>query len=170
MNTGSDIAPPNRAKTLLRSALLLLIVGSLLYLAVNEVLGRKHAASVSSAPTSAGNSSTPSLVVYYFSQGKECTTCENIPAYTREVLDTYFAKDLASGKIAYRSIDVDDPANEHFVSEYSLYTKSVVLVRQVDGKQRSWKKLDAVWDHVYDRPAFLKYVRDQIQAALEETP
>lgn len=154
----------------LRNALLVLVFGSLLYVLGKEILDRHKAESSVRTPTpaEADTSRSPRLIVYYFAQGKDCVTCEHIPAYTKEALDQYYGKELSSGEIAWRPINVDDPANEHFVTEYNLYTKSIVLAKQDGDKQTSWKNLDAVWDLVYDKPAFVQYVRDQIREYLDQ--
>jgi hypothetical protein len=159
-------------KNLFRNLLLALAVGSVVYLAASEYAARRQAASETRTSASApvGDPASADLIVYYFSQGKECATCDNIEAYAREALDRHFAEELASGRIAWRSIDVDKPRNEHFVEEYGLYTKAVVLVDVESGKQVRWKNLEDVWDLVYDKPAFIDYVRAQVQEFLAATP
>ena len=58
-------------------------------------------------------------------------------------------------------VDTDEKANAHFMKDYGLYTKSVVLVRVRDGRQISFKVLDKVWEHLNDKAAFIKYVQDE---------
>jgi len=158
-------------KNAIRNALLALAVGSLLYVAAREVADRQSAPGdgspvKSEAPVGPG----AKLVVYYFSQGKECTTCEQIPAYTREVLEKDFAPQLASGEMVWRMIDVDQPRNEHYVDEYSIYTKSIVLAHFENGKQTRWENLASIWELVYDKAAFVDYVQKEVRKALEATP
>lgn len=155
------------ARKLIRNALLALVAGSLLYAAGREFLARREGPS---APLGAAAhpGASPELIVYYFSQGKECVTCDRIESYTREALETHFADELTSGEITWLAVDVDEPKNEHFVTEYELYTKSVVLVRMEDGRQVRWKNLADVWDLVSDQPAFTEYVRKQVQDYLNE--
>lgn len=158
-------------KNLVRNLLLTLVAGSLLFLAGREVLDRRAAGKApSTMEASAPLSPATRLVVYYFSQGKECSTCEQIPAFAREALDTYFAAELAAGVVVWRAIDVDEYRNEHYIDEYSLYTKAIVLSRMADGKQVGWDNLAQVWELVYDKPAFIDYLRKEIRKALETTP
>jgi len=155
------------ARKHIRNFLLALVIGAVLYVAASEYVGRRQAVS---EPRTAPAAADPDLIVYYFSQGKECPTCNNIEAYARETLDRHFAPELASGRIAWRSIDVDEPRHEHFVTDYNLYTKSVVLVRMKDGRQVRWTNLEDVWDLVYDKPAFVEYVRRHVQEYLDAAP
>ncbi|MBI5093737.1 MAG: hypothetical protein HZB26_14995 [Candidatus Hydrogenedentes bacterium] len=156
----------------IRNVLLVLAIGSLLYVAVKEAVERRNAAANAAAPeslTPVGGRS-PKLIVYYFSEGKLCTTCENIEAYTREALETHFAAELATGDLSWRPIDVDDPRNEHYISEYNIYTKSVVLVRIENGNQVSWKNLESIWDFVNNKTAFVDYVRAETREYLDAPP
>jgi len=113
---------------------------------------------------------TPDYIVYYFSVGKECSTCEQIEAYTQEVLKTDFSKALAAGQIQWRTADMDKPQHEHFAKDYNLYTKSIVLVAIENGEPGRWENLEKVWDHVYDKSAFMQYVGDSLQSFVDETP
>lgn len=125
---------------------------------------------VSGDAPSAGVEVTPQqaeLVVYYMDMGKDCSTCLSLEAYTKEALDTWFAPDLASGRVQWRTADLDDPANAHFVDEFGLYTKSVVLVRFEDGKQVQFESLGRIWELVYDRDAYMAYIRDEVQRFLD---
>jgi hypothetical protein len=157
------MAVPMWNKQLLRNALLALALGSVAYLAAQELAARRAPQAPNTAPVGAETK----LVVYYFSTGKECTTCEQIPAYAKEAVEAHFAADLASGGIAWRAVDVDDPVNEHFIADFQIYTKSIVLVAMNNGKQGRWKNLEKVWDLVYDKAAFMEYIRAETRAFMD---
>ncbi len=150
-------------KSIVATLLLLFAAASLVFVLVSDgpVSGDAH---VSGTPSVAAE---PELVVYYMDMGKDCTTCLNLEAYTREALETHYAADLASGRIAWRTADLDDPANAHFVDEFGLYTKSVVLVRFEGGKQVRFDSLSRIWELVYDKDAYIAYVRDEVMGFLE---
>ena len=128
----------------------------------------------SSIPTPGSPSDTPGvspkavpeLIVYYMDMGKDCTTCLNLETYTFEAVETWFADELATGRISWRTVDLDEPANEHFVDEFGLYTKSVVLVRPIDGAPYQFDSLSRIWELVYDKEAYMTYIREQIQVFL----
>lgn len=146
----------------IRNALLLLAVGGVVYVLLEDRLNRAAA-----TPAAAVYSQAPHLAVYYFDQGKDCETCVQIPAYTQAVLQRRFERELATGRISWHAIDTDDPAKEHYLNDYQLYAKSIVLSLQKDGAQLKWKNLDRVWELVYDRVAFERYVEEEMAAALE---
>lgn len=109
------------------------------------------------------------VIVYYMDMGKDCSTCLNLESYTREALETFFAPELASGAIGWRTADLDDPANEHFVSDFNLYTKSVVLVRMEDGVPVRFDSLSRIWELVYDKAAYLEYIRKEVRGFLDSS-
>ena len=152
------------AKNYARIALAAVVVGSLAYLVFTE-LGARGESAPGKHEMSAGDAR---LVVYYLSEGKECSTCENIEAFTLETLQTYFADQVKSGEIAWIAIDMDEPRNKHYVTEFSLYTKSVVLAKQANGARTDWKNLTEIWEHVYDKADFVEYMRSHIQSFLDE--
>jgi hypothetical protein len=118
----------------------------------------KRTTDVAATPAAA---TTPARV-YYFHGATRCNTCRTIEAYTRETLTSVFAKDLEARRLEWRPLNVDEPANRHFVQDYQLYTRSVVLVDPKNPKR--FKVLDRVWVLVHDKPAFQKYVEQEIRA------
>lgn len=155
-------------KILARNLLLLFAMGSLVYASYREFAAQRRVpAQVTSADSAAPFPPEARLVVYYFSEGKECTTCEHIPEYTRAALEGHFKVELDAGAVVFRSVDVDEPANEHYIHDYGIYTKSVVIAKLDKGKQVRWKNLPEVWDRVYDKAGFVEYLCAEIRAMLD---
>jgi hypothetical protein len=98
------------------------------------------------------------VVVYYFHATKRCHTCKTIEAYSEEAIKSGFAEQLESGAMEWQAVNVERPENRHFIDDFQLATRTVVLVRVVDGVNKDWKKLDRVWELVRDKPAFVDYI------------
>jgi hypothetical protein len=109
------------------------------------------------------------VVSYYFHGNMRCMTCRTIEAYTKEAIDTKFTEALKDGHLEWQVINVDESGNEHFVKDFQLVTRSVVIAEIVDGKRTRWKNLQRVWDLVRNKPAFLKYIQDETRAYLEDS-
>jgi hypothetical protein len=109
------------------------------------------------------------LTVYYFHSKRRCPTCMKMEAYTREAVTKGFANLVKTGRVELKVVDVDEPRDRHFVEDFKLITKSVVIVDSLDGKQVRWKNLDKIWKLVVNRFAFVKYVQDEINAYLRES-
>ncbi len=108
------------------------------------------------------------VVVYYFHGTMRCVTCRRIEAYAKEAVESSFGAELEDGRLVWREVDVESPGNGHFVTDFELATRSVVVARYHGGERREWKRLDRVWQLVGDKPAFLDFVRAETAALLKE--
>ena len=169
-----------KPKTIVTAVLLLFVGASIVYLAVKETGDKPvrkatqpstaSAAVEQEAPTSAPSESrtaTSKVVAYYFHGNVRCMTCRSIEAYAKEAVESGFPVALEGGRIEFRVVNVEETGNGHFVQDYQLTTRSVVLVEFAADKQKRWKNLGRVWELVRRKDAFLKYVREETQDYLE---
>ncbi len=61
-------------------------------------------------------------------------------------------------------VNIDEPENKHFVEDFELVTKSLVLAEYQDGEVIRWENLKQVWQLVRDKERFLDYVRDSTRS------
>ena len=187
-----------KLKPIVTSLLLLFVVGSLVFLVVDE--SRKRAGTddaaagpqdapqqtfsdaapdarpVRNGPASRPTATAPTprrttlhkVIAYYFHTSFRCPSCRKIETWSREAIQTGFAPALKDGRLEWRMVNVEKPEHAHFVKDYQLYTKSLVLVAMHDGKQVRWKNLPRVWELLGDKRAFLTYVHDEVRAFLQE--
>ncbi len=106
-------------------------------------------------------SSEPQVTAYYFHTNYRCTTCRTIEAYSEEAIRGAFADDLAAGRLRWRAVNVEQLENKHFIQDFQLVTKSLVLVEERDGDVVRFKNLDRVWQLVRDKQRFLDYVHSE---------
>lgn len=109
----------------------------------------------------------PTLIAYYFHGDVRCVTCKTMEAYASETIEQTFARELASGRLQWKKINVDLPGNRHYVDDFNLYTRSLVLVKMVDGQPEDYRNLEAIWTLVGDKPAYVDYVSENIREMLE---
>lgn len=127
------------------------------------------AASPTAAPD-APPAASRAVAVYYFHTTARCATCRKIEALSEEAIRTGFAKELKEGKVRWSVVNTDEPDNRHFLQDYQLYTKSLVVVETAGGRQLRWKNLAKVWQLVRDDAAFRQYVQDEVRGYLEGRP
>ncbi len=108
------------------------------------------------------------VVAYYFHGTFRCSTCHKLEQYSKETIETSFKDALASGKLEFKAINVDDRDNEHFVDDYQLYTKSLILSLVKNGKEITSKNLDKIWEYVRDKQRFSDYVTEEVSGFLKE--
>lgn len=159
-----------KAKPIIATLMLAFVVSSVAYMAVKDPARSGGGDAPSGDIFAVIDGVEPDVIVYYFYNDIRCTTCKNLEGYTREALETHFAEDLASGAVQWRMLSMDDPANEHYLIDYGLYSKSVVLARLEDGQEVRFINLEEIWDLVYDKPGFIEYIRENVQDFLEVSP
>ena len=103
-----------------------------------------------------------SVAVTYFHNTVRCPTCHKIEEQSTQAIKFHFEKELKAGKLVFRVINVDEPANEHYNTDYQLYTKSLIVSEIKDGKEVRWKNLEKIWEFVRDEEQFDKYVHTEI--------
>jgi hypothetical protein len=107
------------------------------------------------------------VIAYYFHVTVRCTTCRMIESYSREVVEQKFGADIAKGRLQYKLVNLQLPENRHFVKDYQLFTKSLVLVRFDKGKQAEYKVLNDTWELVGDKSAMQAYVEREVRDYLK---
>jgi len=112
---------------------------------------------------------TDCVKVYYFHGFFRCSNCYKIEKYSKEAVDKYFDKELASGELVYEVINTDEKDNEHFIKDYELYTKSLVVSKIQGGEEVEYKNLEKVWDYLRNKEAFYNYVKEEVAKFLKES-
>ena len=103
------------------------------------------------------------VVAYYFHTNTRCDTCRKIEAYSKEAILEGFKTELRNGTLEMRIVNYEDAGNRHYIKDYKLVSKSLILVNVVDGKQTEWTNLKLVWQLVKNKEAFLNYVRGEVK-------
>lgn len=116
----------------------------------------------------ADKSSDSKVIAYYFHGNARCPACYKLEQYSKEAVETSFKNELASGKLEFKVINVEEKANEHFVNEYQLYTKSLVISLIKDGKEIKSKNLEKIWEYVRNKQKFYSYITEEIKSFLKE--
>lgn len=120
------------------------------------------------APASAPEVQETHVVAYYFHGNVRCASCRKLEAYAEEAIVQGFADELAAGRLEWRAVNTDQPENAHFVKDFELTAKSVVLVSYRGDEVVRFENLTRVWQLLRDKDAFLGYVRDATHAFLAE--
>ncbi len=107
------------------------------------------------------------IKVYYFHTTFRCSSCTKIEELTRKALTNNFTEQLKSGRIVFKAVNVEEEQNKHFIQDYQLFTKSVVLVNYIKGKQRSWQRLDKTWVYLQNPDVFEKYIKDELMTFIK---
>ena len=103
------------------------------------------------------------VIVYYFHGTYRCPSCTKIEKWSYETIKDSFPKALKEDRLLWRPVNVDKPENRHFIKEYSLFTKSLIITEVKGEKQTKWKNLDKVWRLLRDQEKFSAYVIQEVK-------
>jgi hypothetical protein len=107
------------------------------------------------------------VVATYFHGNVRCATCRKVETYAQEAVEQGFQAEIDAGAVEFRAVNVEEPENRHYIQDYQLMTRSVVVTQEIDGAVAQWTRLDQVWTFVGNRPAYLNYVQDAVRGYLE---
>lgn len=113
--------------------------------------------------------STGKIIAYYFHGTFRCYTCNLMEKYSKEAIETNFKDDLATGKFEFKAVNVEERSNEHFIKDYKLYTKSLILSFVKNGKEIKSKNLTKIWEYSRNKQQFFNYVKEEVTNFLKET-
>ncbi len=108
-----------------------------------------------------GDTSTRFLATYFLTNIR-CPSCLTIERLTAETIQAEFAEELGAGLLEWRTINIDGEGNFHYVKDYKLYTKSVIISEKVRGEEVRWKNLPKVWELLGNEEKFRKYLKEEI--------
>jgi hypothetical protein len=137
---------------------------------------------VPSSPTEPDNPTPPEIIepqptpepqaevsqvnIVYFHRTKRCYSCKYSEAQTRATLDTHFADELASGKITFVSVDVQDESNAAIIDKYGAYGPQL-FISVLKGDTESITEVQEFWDFIGDDDGFSNLIIDKVNEALE---
>jgi hypothetical protein len=120
------------------------------------------------SPRTTAASQASRVIAYYFHGNFRCTTCRTIEKYSGEAIEKYFSKELSTGKLVFKPVNVEEGENRHYIQDYQLFSKSLIIVLYKDDKQVKWKNLKEVWTYAGDKEKFYQYVKDEVEGFLKE--
>ncbi len=110
---------------------------------------------------------THKVVAMYFHGNIRCATCRKVEAYAKEAVEEGFAQQVRDGEVEFRPVNVEQPENRHYIQDYQLTNRSVVVVEEVGENVARWVRLDDVWSLVGNHEMYLVYVQDAVRAYVE---
>ena len=173
-----------KPKTIVTAALLAFVIASIAYAVVSglapktdtansnpgesDALSERAGFGSNDAADKGTDAPSNKVIVYYFHGTARCPTCMKFEAFTKELMKDSFADTIENGRLEFRIVNVDEPGNKHFLQEYQLYTKSVVVSDTRGGEQKRWKNLTRVWELVRNKEGFFSYIQEETREFLSE--
>jgi hypothetical protein len=146
----------------------IILVASIIAFSVIVAFALKGAPQAKATDSKPSVDSGNQVIAYYFHGTFRCSSCLRIEQYSKEAIEKYFGNELKSGELVFKVINVEEKENEHFVNDYQLYTKSLVITLVKDGKEVKYENLKEVWEYLGNKDNFYKYVKNSVDSYLKE--
>lgn len=138
------------------------------FLIILAILAVVAGINVNSSGFAAEETPSSKITVYYFHGSFRCITCINMEKYSKEAIETNLKGAISSGNLEFRTVNVEEKGNEHFVNDYQLYTKSLILSFVKDGKEIKSKNLDKIWQLARNKDKFIEYVTTEVNEFMKD--
>ena len=109
------------------------------------------------------------VITYYFHSNVRCPTCHKMEQYIKEAIEDNFKDELVDGSLAIKIVNVDEKENKHFVKDYQLYTKTLIILKVKNGEEIEYKNLMKIWEYIRDKEIFFNYVITEINNYLKDS-
>ncbi len=107
------------------------------------------------------------VVAMYFHRTERCPTCIKIGSYTEEAIKKGFAKQIKEGTVEFHLVDFQDKNNATLTKGYKIGEPTLIVINVKQNKVKEYKNLKDIWTKVREKPAFVKYVRANVEAYLK---
>jgi len=104
--------------------------------------------------------------VIYFHRTQRCYSCRYAGDTTKYAVETYYSQELANGKLVFKTLNLQDPANAAIVEKYGAYTSSLFINEIKDGTDHIEAVTD-IWLLIGKDEAFVNLIRSEIESVLE---
>jgi len=135
----------------------------LVCLALSLMLGCTSPTTPPPSDTSSGPADRVEVV--YFHRAQRCYSCIHAEEGICYTVETYFADELASGKVTFKVINVADEENAAIVKKYEAYTSSL-FINTIRGGTDHIEEVTDIWLFLGNDEEFVKAVKDKIEKSL----
>lgn len=109
------------------------------------------------------------VLVFYGAQ--RCATCRAIEAQSKELVESAFTEDLASGLLVYRTVDMTTPKGEALADHYEVASSSILLVKHLGDKESVNNLTRFAFSTARNKPEeFKEGLRKEVRDLLNVTP
>lgn len=103
--------------------------------------------------------------VFLFHRTQRCATCVAIGKLSGQAVEEEFAGEVASGKVVFREINIDEPQNKALAGKFQASGSSLFINAVRDGKDNIREDME-VWRLTGDPEAFKKHIAGKLNVLL----
>jgi hypothetical protein len=107
------------------------------------------------------------LEVYCFHGTRQCATCKNMKANTKETLEKYFAEELKNGTIVFSIKDVDKEENYALAEKFEASGTALMFNKVEEGKEKIMDFSDFAFEKANNKEIFMSELKSMIEENLK---
>ena len=152
-------------------ALLGIIMIVLVGLIINELVPKDNVNSSDETDVVAEEKEIPDvkkadrIEVINFHATQRCVSCTTLGKLSEKTITERFANEVASGKIIFKSVNVELRENSEIVNLYQASGSSLYINAVKDGKNNIVQNVK-VWQYLSDEIAFTNYLETKLRSLL----
>jgi uncharacterized membrane protein YraQ (UPF0718 family) len=152
-------------------ALLGIIMIVLVGLIINELVPKDNVNSSDETDVVAEEKEIPDvkkadrIEVINFHATQRCVSCTTLGKLSEKTITERFANEVASGKIIFKSVNVELRENTEIVNLYQASGSSLYINAVKDGKNNIVQNVK-VWQYLSDEIAFTNYLETKLRSLL----
>jgi hypothetical protein len=117
---------------------------------------------------SAAQADDAKIIVYYLHRTRRCGGCLVVERYTRQALNENFADELASGRLEFRAVDIQNRDNRELVTSFGPGGNIGLILARVQGDHApEHKNLVSIWGFLRDYNEFAQHLNEEINGMFE---
>lgn len=105
------------------------------------------------------------IEIVNFHRTQRCISCSTLGKLSEKTVAEKFANEVKSGKVLFKSVDVELPKNKKIVKLYRASGSSLYINAIKNGENNIVQDMK-VWEYLSDEPAFINYLESQIKKLL----
>ena len=117
-------------------------------------------------PSDTSSIMADSVEVVYFHRAQRCNSCIYAEKGIRYTMETYFRDELASGKLIFKAVNIEDKKNATIVKKYGAFTSSLFINTKRGGTDHI-VEVKEIWFVLGKDEVFVEIVRDKIGESLK---
>jgi len=108
------------------------------------------------------------IVAMYFHRTQRCPTCLKMGSYSEEAIKKGFVKQVKKGSVEFHYVDFQDKKNAALAKGYKISGPALIIAKVKENKVREYKDLKDIWTKVREKPKFIEYVRENVEAYMKK--
>jgi thiol-disulfide isomerase/thioredoxin len=101
------------------------------------------------------------IIIIYFHGTQRCVSCSMLERLSRETVFEFFQPELRDGKVEFKEVNVDLPANKEIAQKYQTRGSSLFINAIYDG-QENISQDTRVWRLLSNEGQFKNYLKSEI--------